>query len=136
MSNKTKLEFKPEMFEAPIKVTSVSGCYEWQLQRAETYALARLCQARFDAWLSEQVRVSGMIVDGAFKTKGYAFTGNQRDDHTHTALLVCIEEIQRKPCEHEPRIEHPMEKISGHKSVHEGLCRFCGIKLKATWEAV
>lgn len=56
---------------------------------------------------------------------------------THQALLVCIEELPKKECEHEPTNYHYHE-IVPFESKREGLrdCKHCGIQLKleAKWE--
>lgn len=50
-------------------------------------------------------------------------------DATHTGLLICVEKIERKPCEHDPVAVH-----NGVTVTHG--CRYCGVKLKAKWEVV
>lgn len=46
------------------------------------------------------------------------------------ALLVCIEEIEKKPC------EHPRKWLQTHGDFHNAKCGQCGVKLKAKWEVV
>ena len=47
-------------------------------------------------------------------------------DATHQGLLICVEEIQRKSCIHEPT-------WSDTVTAYENVCKHCGVKLKATW---
>lgn len=44
--------------------------------------------------------------------------------NSHQALLINIEELPKKPCEHEPSTIG----FAGHA------CKHCGVKLKAKWE--
>ena len=56
-------------------------------------------------------------------------------DATHTGLLICVEEIERKPCEHEPITYNVSDKYSTDEILAErGQCKHCGVKLKAKWE--
>lgn len=45
---------------------------------------------------------------------------------THQALLICIEELPKLPCKHEP---HTVDRW------HNILCKHCGEKLVARWKA-
>lgn len=57
--------------------------------------------------------------------------GGDDGEHTHRALLICIEEIERKPCLHEAKI------LVGTDDCYVGECIHCGAKLKPTaWEVV
>lgn len=54
--------------------------------------------------------------------------GGDDGEHTHRALLICIEEIERNKCEHKPF-------FSGGK--YASYCDECGVKIKPTgWEVV
>lgn len=52
---------------------------------------------------------------------------------THTAILVCIEELPKAECKHEPDYTQFAidEKYNTGKQMK---CKNCGINLKATWE--
>ncbi len=84
MINKTKLEFKPEDFNT---ISFALG-----LNEEQKCWVAQKSQARFDAWLSEGVRVSGWWIPSE---KRWTSGTTTEPTDTHTALLVCIEEIQR-----------------------------------------
>lgn len=61
--------------------------------------------------------------------------GGSKD--THRALLINIEEIEKKPCEHEPQAE--LLSIRDGKIFETRYkCSKCGVRLKATktWEEV
>lgn len=67
------------------------------------------------------------------------FTKTPQD--THTALLICIEELPKKECVHElgeiglydtGTIAERMRE--GRKLLAFGKCRHCGIELKPKWE--
>lgn len=71
---------------------------------------------------------------------------------THTALLINIEELPKKECEHEPDVyEAKVSWVGGpydpsikdfnrteitsySQLVTSGKCKHCGLKLKAKWE--
>jgi hypothetical protein len=68
--------------------------------------------------------------------------------YTHKAVLFNIEEIEKKPCEHEPSYtlsgitQDTLSNITqaGHSSILTNVaakivCSKCGITLKARWEA-
>lgn len=57
--------------------------------------------------------------------------GGDDGEHTHRALLICVEEIEKKPCEHEP-----VTAFHGSDDCFIPACRKCGVKLKAKWEVV
>ena len=50
---------------------------------------------------------------------------------THRALLVCIEELPPKVCEHEPR-GYSINVGGTHRDKYYR-CEKCGVKLKAIW---
>ncbi len=122
MSNK-KLEFIRDDFHV----------YGWT--GIDAGSAVKVAQARFDAWLSEQVRVYGRQ-----DSDGYWFISNNQPainvdlPDTHTALLVCIEEIQKKVCEHRPFVEYDSRFGMTLGSIPE--CKDCGVKLKmpTKWE--
>jgi uncharacterized Zn-finger protein len=47
--------------------------------------------------------------------------------NTHQALLVAIEELPKKTCEHEPS---PVAMTTNQETV----CQYCGVNLKAKWD--
>lgn len=55
---------------------------------------------------------------------------------THRALLVCIEEIERKPCEHSVNIDSGGTMLENEKHIFK--CNKChkDISLKWEWEVV
>lgn len=81
--------------------------------------------------LSESKPVYAYKNDPWWKPFGF---DNQTPERS--ALLVCIEEI--KPCEHEP-CQRVTAQLSGSQYEefysHYSICRKCGGKLKAKWEA-
>lgn len=58
--------------------------------------------------------------------------------HTHQALLMFIEPIVKKECEHAPSVETCIVRGDGllKEFSTSGKCKHCGIELKATWEPV
>lgn len=46
------------------------------------------------------------VVYGFYDGKKYEAFGCRMEAHesSHRALLICVEEIERKPCEHEPKV--------------------------------
>lgn len=54
----------------------------------------------------------------------------ENKDDTHQALLVCIEELPKKECEHEGFVD-----AKGALHINwPPYCLKCGVKLKAKWE--
>jgi hypothetical protein len=106
----SRLKFEPEMFALSF--------IETEYKRNEM--AAQTAQKAFDDWLEEQTVV--YICDHELKTLHFV----EPVDATHTARLVCIEEIKPKECEHIPieRLDYRIE------------CLNCGCELKATWGKV
>lgn len=85
---------------------------------------------------------------------GNTFAASQSDSlygYNYSGLLVCIEEIEKKECEHEPNEYEINFKTEGYFPASPGYynehkyeptkmfsykCKHCGIKLKAKWETV
>lgn len=77
-----------------------------------------------------------------------AWYKDKLNDFTHTALLWCVSEIEKKECEHigiaraevdyvvGGLLEHPLDRGSRPIFKESWYCIHCGIKLKAKWEAV
>lgn len=53
---------------------------------------------------------------------------------THQALLINIEELPNKECEHRPASEWTTTAGLMNEQIYAARCKSCGIKLKATWE--
>lgn len=113
----SKLKFTPEMFIESF------ATYDAQERAANN------SQEIFDAWLEAQPVVSGK----PDKTDGKVYSwwipetyGDKGVLNTHRAHLVCIEEIEKKECEHRPSHMNMIGEYSN--------CVECGVKLKAKWE--
>ncbi len=116
------LSFKPEDFSYGLPKTDID------LEEA-----AQNAQARFDAWLSEQVRVhwsKRKLEDSDV----YLCSTEVESGDDMTALLVCIEELPKKPCEHRPFVGYDSRFGMTLGSIPE--CKDCGVKLKmpTKWE--
>jgi hypothetical protein len=104
--------FKPEDF---------NGCHDYGSMAYKANAL--LQERGMPTWLDKV----------ASNYDVYEFNGA-----THQALLVCIEELPKKPCEHESVHDLKTQtwlsegKISSSYFLWE--CKHCGVKLKAKWE--
>ena len=114
-----KLIFETSDFE------QTYGHYQKELHEA----YCRIAQAKHDAFMKE-------LIDGA--TKVYCAKPDKENSHlwshhktqdydTHTALLIDVKEIEKKPCEHEPNLLN--QKIGGW------FCKHCGVELVASWVA-
>lgn len=104
-------------------------------QRADSFncSLDYMCDranAKLDGWRKEATVVLGASGDG----EPITWYNENIKDSTHRALLIDIEPIEKKPCEHEPMWSN---KIPGwnHAPESDAECRHCGAKLKARWEA-
>jgi hypothetical protein len=85
-------------------------------------------------WIEKNgVRVYGVIDPAEERGKDFIM-GTKNDKHdTHQAILINIEEIEKKPCEHEPTITSYLGTYDTIKPV----CLYCGKKLRPTrWEVV
>lgn len=78
---------------------------------------------------NEKLQREGVVVYGS---KNYPLWSTRNDmpkTDTHRALLINIEEIEKKHCEHEPA-----RNVAGN---YEPACYKCNVKLKPTgWEEV
>lgn len=101
---------------------------------------AERANRKLNDWLKSAVRVYGR---GRFDSVNWS--GLSDGNHTHTALLVCIEEIEKKkPCEHEPEkgtVHHEyIYDTSTNKTVSNKSyikCAKCGAEIKPSgWKAV
>jgi len=58
---------------------------------------------------------------------------NNAEKYTHTARLICIEELPQEPCKHQPSSRENIKDSNGNLKSH---CQICGAKLVATWSEV
>ncbi len=108
--NEVSLKFTPEMFYNSVPPNSV----------ITAELMARVSQKLFDKWLSEQPIVFGNCAGARAWTY-------ENDNDTHTARLVCVEEIQKKECEHFATVMFP----TGGGESYMG-CKHCKRRLKPT----
>lgn len=83
-------------------------------------------QSIFESWLKENSKV----VYGWDHSSYWRPVKTECDKPTHTALIVNIQEVEKKECEHDSR---------GHTVIDGGFlgtCVHCGTKLKASWSVV
>lgn len=109
-----KLKFEPSDFVLDMAIST----------NAEQSA--RFAQTKFEKWLSEQpVAFGGFYPDGKYPTR-FVVDSSHENLHgsTHQCRLVDVREIEKKECQHYPRV------IDTGTSE----CVRCGIKLKAKWE--
>lgn len=111
--------FKPEDF--------ADGRPDWS-PHAAAMANAKLEREGLRVYLHKSTVTDGWIWHVLHKNFGYS---------SHTAILINIEELPKKPCEHEPaRFSTSMRFTSDFKNVETSyLCKHCGVSLKAKWEA-
>jgi hypothetical protein len=88
-------------------------------------------QYQFEKWLADAPRVFGHHeVDDRLDYTQWRDYENSDHEITHQALLVCIEKLPKKECEHEPAVYLGGNNIEGYGAN----CKRCGVKLKAKWE--
>lgn len=113
--------FKPEDFEK-VRTSPFSGDELLPLLSAE------LANAKLER---EGVRVYGQKDD----EEGCGWTMDEESGHpwaTHHALLIGIEELPKKECEHEG-YEAKTEFSNGVITSRVFACKHCGVKLKPKW---
>ena len=111
----TRLKFTGEMFE--------------ELGTDVPKMIAFHAQQIYDNWLEEQPEVYKSIHDEILRWT------LDKDTATQKARLVCIEEIEKKECEHVPY----WHSVKGGSDIIGiiGKCLKCGKPIKATaWEEV
>ena len=120
--------FTREIFEDKIQEVKRLGTYSYEVvDIADVIMIAnKTIQKLIDA--SPVVYVKKHDYPGGFSFDIFGF---QRDDSTHQAHLLFIEEIPKKECEHEPHTK--FDHID--KGIHIE-CKHCGVELKAKWEPV
>ncbi len=99
--------FKPEDFETIIIATS-----------EEMNQISDFANAKLKEWLDAAPTVYG-------DNDGLWIDRNRYKNDTHSAKIVCIEQIKTEPCKHEPVEE-----------IRHTICKHCNVKLDAKWEAV
>lgn len=92
---------------------------------------AIIANAKLEAWRQKATVVFTSEFDQVVWYKAIP-TGFRRP--THRALLIDIEPIEKKPCEHRVPDYHA-EYVDKELRVTHVTCKHCGVKLKATWEA-
>jgi hypothetical protein len=117
----TKFRFKPEDFHGGMKYESVSPHYS---------------AFRANELLDKAIAKCPVI----YGTPAIAAWGRLDSTDTHKAVLFNIEEIEKKPCEHEPSYTLSGITQAGNSSILTNVaakivCSKCGITLKARWEA-
>jgi hypothetical protein len=115
-----KFRFKPEDFSR----------YEYPANERPCDAFARCANELLDKAIAEAPVVYGSI--GEYGSSwGSDSPGTFIQEHlTHKAVLFNIEEIVIKPpCKHEPATCTDLENGDRY------FCQYCGIELKARWEA-
>lgn len=108
-----KLKFEAEDFGHPDNVVYAKNAAKW-------------ANDKFQAWLSEQP----VVVQAKPKSNfgWYEERPHLHDKYQRKARLVAIEPLKPAKCEH--RLD------PGPYAFGEMKCENCGVKLKATWEAV
>lgn len=82
-------------------------------------------------WLSELKASATVVLQNEYTDWYELRDGAKESGATHRALLICVEEIAKKPCEHEPRYIDQSYKLPDVV-----VCKHCGVKLKASWSVV
>lgn len=88
--------------------------------------------------LNEWIEKNGIKV---FGQQGVYSDNNNCLTDTHQALLICIEELPKKECEHEMEIIYPISVMRDNETNSildyrrpNFRCAKCKAKLKVTWE--
>jgi hypothetical protein len=120
----TKPKFNAQWITHP----SGSGGFSYA---SEQYYLKHEVDAYIDKLFKDAVRVycKRDIMMGLVEwSQAQQFNGSD----THQALLIGIEPLEKKECEHEAQLVWSvMDRETGFKKVQ---CSKCGKKLKAKWE--
>lgn len=113
----SKFKFTPEMFFK-----------NQHADHIDIYEAASLAQAALDKHIE-----SLPAVFVKYSRKQWWASQEPLLDDTHTAVLFNLEPIEKAECEHE---ELCQLSYTGKWSAVWGICKTCGVKLKATWEVV
>jgi hypothetical protein len=131
MSKRMKF-FKPEDFDEP-KYRSGNETYFFSPHDLQLIA------ARANAKLERE----GARVTGSRRTDVWVMSEmickQPVFPDTHQALLVCIEELPKEPCKHEPQFGVVMADDEGTIDFSKALpvivkCKHCGVELVAEWK--
>jgi hypothetical protein len=116
--------FKPGIF---------SGLFE---DMGDEIKAQNSAQAVFEDWIKNNSKVIyGTAKDGIVYKEVY-FSGIQNIQDTHKALLLCIEPIEKKECEHKKTVIHQDARPLFENTFHV-YCANCEKKLKAkSWEVI
>lgn len=110
--------FKPEDF---------GGAYENQYTaRLDAIGVTDIANTKLQEWLDAAPTVYGTIDISEPKFWGEKKFGSD----THSAKLVCLEEIKKECTEHE------VVNVCIEGALIRAVCKHCGAELKATWKAV
>lgn len=120
----------------PIELFNVSDFDEvffGQIIGKSQHDCAVTANAKLNDWLKSAVRVYGSANHNGAIFNWETFDGDD-GENTHQALLVCVEELPKKYCEHEIRMHLG---LSSDAQDFWADCKKCGIKLQPTgWKAV
>lgn len=119
--------FKPEFLEDFLKSEGLICPPEGIGGRFANIANVELEREGVRVYLVDATKSGLDITKPSYQRKPY---------HNAQALLVCIEELPRKECEHEP--ESGARGITRSPDDRNRYCKHCGVKLKskAKWEPV
>lgn len=86
--------------------------------------------------LTEWIEKNGVRVYGVIDPAEVDFIMGTKNDSTdtHRGILICVEELTKKICEHVPAWD--AVSIGGPYVQTFYKCSKCGVKLKAKWEVV
>lgn len=122
----TPFKFTPEDFDPGIGMADDGQqlcTYQWAAKKAN---------AKLDEWLKSAVKVYGSSGDGEPVTWYADYYGLSKSiTNTHSALLIGITKLDKKKCEHEPKLWADKDK-----EAYEAVCFHCGVTLKATWQEI
>jgi len=121
-----KLEiFKPEDFNSVYSAPAAAN---------STGVMALIANEILNQWLSQQTKVTGEYSESMFGKGVHQWNAMLHAKDTHQAILINIHPIEKEPCKHEPKFTEG-NGFGASIVLGNNECRFCGIKLKATWSA-
>ena len=106
--------------------------------------MADQSNAKLEKLFADAVRVTGPTP----RAKKPLWSEDESSEDTHQALLICVEPLEKKECEHELPAMHSYivtsngselvhiwpEDVASALGVREFKCEKCGKKLRAKWE--
>lgn len=125
-----KTKFEPSDFSTEMWTESISD------------DIAERANAKLERLFADAVHVWGYkfgeCPDLDWRIHNYSGGLNVAGEPSHTALLVGIEEIKPKECEHKATNLIPPYSAENNAGPGEwmGICKHCGAKLKAKWSVV